>query len=592
MSHRLRQLGETMSKQIYRFAGIELDTARRQLRVGDSAKEVPPQVFDTLEFLASHADQVVTKDDIANALWQGRVVTDASVSQAIRKARAALRDCGVDPELIRTRHGHGYSFAAEVRVVTAQAQTSATAETDDAAATPEWKKHPFRTGAVVAILGGILVTVANITEILSWVVPDDSAELLAETQLAIESTDAKVDELVQLLREQAAIAGNDLDPASESTIRDAITAIVSSADARKQAALSQLTSGDIDGAGSSLIAIAMDMDAASAQSTNAAAASWREAGAVFYTSNIDEAVRSYEAAFRLSPDDAVSGLDLAYAYVRAGRLDDALDRFDAVMSLNPAVAHRASAERGIGAVNKLRGNYETARVHFDNALLVAEPAALLREQGLVLTHLGAISREQGDNDAARRHYERAADIAAEIGDQHLLADALNGQGIVMVVTGEFDAAEEILRRVFQIHTERQDLTGQATALGNLGATALQQGDLDAAENWLLESVGLGERLGWQRSIAFDLVNLGGIAAGRDQFDLAAQHLARAHDIAVETDMGDLLPIILVNMGEVARDRGDSTLACRYWGEALPGLEAMEHGATEVVIGYQESLGCL
>jgi DNA-binding winged helix-turn-helix (wHTH) protein/tetratricopeptide (TPR) repeat protein len=582
-----------MSGTTYRFAGVELDTARRQIRVGDRHREVSPQVFDTLEFLARHAKQVVSRDDLADALWEGRIVTEASVTQAIRKARAALQACGVDASIVRTLHGHGYRLDADVEIGGADPAEAMTAGPEARESRgPEWQKHPFRTGAIAAVLGGILVTAANISEILSWLYPDESVELLEETQLTIESTDAKVDELVRLLRDQAALSGRGLDPASEDTIREAVTAIVSSVDTRKQHALDLLVEGDADAAAASIVAVAEDLDEASSQSVDAAAASWREAGAIYYTNNIDQAVRSYEAAYRLRPDDPVNPLDLAFTYVRAGRLDDALTLFDALAARQLPPDMRSDALRGAGIVRRLQGEYDSARRTLEESLSIAGENGDIRRKGLVLLQLGAIARAQGENDVARAQFETAVGYAEEIADQHLLAESLNNLGIVMSVTEEFDAADEVLMRVQDIHTARSDLAGRATAIGNLGANALGRGDTDQAEEYLLESVALGERLGWQRSIALDLINLATIAAAREQFDLAKQRLSRALDIATAMRLAELHPIILVNLGEVARDRGDEIEACRYWQDALPLLEAMEHSATTIVADYRDSLGCL
>jgi DNA-binding winged helix-turn-helix (wHTH) protein/tetratricopeptide (TPR) repeat protein len=568
-----------VEKPTFQFAGVELDTAKRQLRAGQRNLEVSPLVFAAIEHLAKHANQVVSKDELSDVLWPDRIVTEASVTQTIRKARAALEECGVDPAIIRTRHGHGYRLDADVSVKGAE-----TAKT-------ERRRHPFRTGAIVAVVGGVLVTAANLTDILSWLLPDDSTQLLEETQSTVQSTDEKVDELVRLLRDQAARAGTGLDLDSENTIRDALAVIVSSVDARKQSALDRLVEGDVEGAASSIVAVAQDLDTASEQSVDAAAASWREAGAIYYTTNINEAVRSYESAYRLRPDEPLNGLDLAFTYVRAGRLDAALELFEVVAGSDVPPNIGATALRGAGTVRKLKGEYDAAAATLARAMDAAKETGNRRQRGLVLLQQGAIARAQGDNVKAREQFETAVAYAEEVGDQHFLAESLNNLGIVMAVTGDFGPAARTLTQAYDIHVARHDLAGQATALGNLGATALSQGDVDTAETHLVESVSIGERLGWRRSIALDLINLGSIAASRQQFETATEYLTEALDIAVSAQLNEIHPIILVNMGEVARDRNDPSEACRLWGDALPLLEAMQHSAVAVVAGYREELSC-
>ena len=568
-----------MSKPIYQFAGIELDCARREIRVGRQRQEIPPQVFDLLEFLARHHNQVISKDELANALWPNRIVTDASITQAVRKARAALEKCGADPTIIRNQHGHGYRLEADVSVV------------DKSEETTEWRKHPFRTGAIIAVLGGILVTAANISDVLTWVLPDESAQLLEATQSTVLSTDAKVDELVQLLRNQAARSGSGLDPEAEGTIRDALKTLVESVDARKNRALNLLAEGDVIAAAESLVAVAEDMDVASVQSVDAAAASWREAGVIYYTTDIKKAVSSFESARRLRPDDAENTIDLAYAYVRAGRLGDALSLFETLTGESVADETRVFALRGAGIVHKLRADYPTARDYLNRALALLEDSDQLRQRGLILLQLGSIDRAQGNNDTAEEQFKTAVSYAEVIDDPHLRAEALNNLGVIMATTGNYDRAFETLTEAHEIHKGRHDLAGQATTLGNLGATALKQGDATRAEPYLLESVEIGERLGWQQSIVIDLINLGGIAVGREQYDAAQAHLTRALDIADEAQLDELLPLILANMGEVASAAGDTDEACRFWGEALPLLRKAEHAAGDVVAGFIEQQSC-
>ncbi len=568
-----------MDKPTYSFAGVELDTAKRQIRGKSETVEPPPLVFDALVILASRSDQVISKDELTSMLWPNRVVSEASISQVIRKARVALEECGAEPNVIKTQHGHGYRLDAEVTVSQSESPDN------------KWQEHPVRTGAIIALLGGTLVTLANISDILQWVVPDDSVEMLETTQSTVESTDAKIDEVVRLLRDQAARTGDGLDPDSERTIRIAVAAIVGSADSRKASALSKLSEGDVEGAAEAIVAVANDLDAASAGSVDAAVESWREAGAIYYTSNVDKAISSFEAAYQLRPDDPVIAFDLGLAYLRAGRRQDAGSLFESVASAEVSEESRSDALRGVGIVSKLNGDYDDALEYFERALIAADSVEDRRRRSLILLQQGSVAQARGDNELARRHFQTAVDYAEEFGDEHLLARSLNNLGIVLAVTGQYEEADQVLNDANSVHETRHDLAGQAEVLGNLGANALLREDLDSAETYLMRSVDIGEQLGWQRSIARDLINLGTIAASRQQFDVARDRLERALEIVVSADLNELHPMILANMGEVARDSGDEEEACRLWREAVPPLREMQHAALDIVVRNQEELAC-
>lgn len=495
-----------MNKPTYKFAGIELDTARRQVRSSAKSIEPPPMVFEALETLVSRSGQAVSKDELADILWPDRVVTEASMTQVIRKARVVLEQCGVDPKVIKTQHGHGYRLDAEVTV------------SDSDAPSKRWQERRIRTGAIVALLGGVLVALANISDLLQWVVPNDSAGLLEETQSVVESTDAKVDEVVRLLREQAARSGEGLDPNSENTIRAAIEAIVNSVDARKKSAFRQLSLGNVAAAADQIVEVANDLDTASEKSIEAAAESWREAGAIYYISNLQQAILSYESAYRLLPDNEPIAIELAFAYLRAGRLDDALGVFEAVEVEASSEAFRSDALRGAGIILKMRGSFDEASGQFERAIQSAEEAGDRRRTGLALLQQGTIARSRGEKDLAKEQFQAAVSYAKEIEDKHLLASALNNLGIILAQTKQFVAAERTLNEALDIHRARHDLADKAQVLGNLGATALLQDDVELAESYLIESVAIGEQLGWQRSVALDLINLGTIAASQQRFN--------------------------------------------------------------------------
>jgi adenylate cyclase len=101
---------------IYRFADCELDTSRFELRRKDVAQKVEPQVFEILRYLVERHGQFVARDELHEAIWQRRVVSDAAMSSRIKAARRAIGDNGVDQRLIHTVHGRGFSFVAPVIV--------------------------------------------------------------------------------------------------------------------------------------------------------------------------------------------------------------------------------------------------------------------------------------------------------------------------------------------------------------------------------------------------------------------------------------------------------------------------------------------
>lgn len=96
------------------FGHHTLDAERFELAQNGAAVPVEPQVLSLIIHLIRHRDRMVGKEEIVRAVWGGRVVSDASISSRIRSARLALGDDGDRQEAIRTVHGKGFRFVAEV----------------------------------------------------------------------------------------------------------------------------------------------------------------------------------------------------------------------------------------------------------------------------------------------------------------------------------------------------------------------------------------------------------------------------------------------------------------------------------------------
>lgn len=98
----------------YRFGGLRLDPDRYELWRDDQLVLMEPQVFDVLSYLVRHRDRVVTKEELLDEVWGTRFVTESALTTRIKEVRRALGDDGRRQELVRTAHGRGYRFVAEV----------------------------------------------------------------------------------------------------------------------------------------------------------------------------------------------------------------------------------------------------------------------------------------------------------------------------------------------------------------------------------------------------------------------------------------------------------------------------------------------
>ncbi|MCB1492550.1 MAG: winged helix-turn-helix domain-containing protein [Rhodobiaceae bacterium] len=113
---------------LFHFADYQLDPDAFELRRDGAPVSLEPQVLQLLLYLVQNRDRMVSKDELVDAIWSGRAISDANISSRISLARSAIGDNGVRQELIRTVHGRGFRFVAPVDEVSGEIPARAGAE--------------------------------------------------------------------------------------------------------------------------------------------------------------------------------------------------------------------------------------------------------------------------------------------------------------------------------------------------------------------------------------------------------------------------------------------------------------------------------
>jgi len=94
------------------FGDYELDTELFELRCAGEPRPLEPQVFDLLAYLARNRNRIVSRQELLDELWTGKVVTESTLSSCIKAARQAIGDSGRQQQLIATYNRRGYRFVA------------------------------------------------------------------------------------------------------------------------------------------------------------------------------------------------------------------------------------------------------------------------------------------------------------------------------------------------------------------------------------------------------------------------------------------------------------------------------------------------
>ena len=98
----------------YSFSDYELNDDLLELRLEGRVIPMEPQVFALLRYLIKNCDHVVSKDELIDHVWNGRIVSDATVTSRINLARHAVGDSGKHQHSIKTYPKRGFRFVADV----------------------------------------------------------------------------------------------------------------------------------------------------------------------------------------------------------------------------------------------------------------------------------------------------------------------------------------------------------------------------------------------------------------------------------------------------------------------------------------------
>jgi TolB-like protein len=99
----------------YLFKDYSLDIGRRELTCGNEMVSVSPQVFDLLVFLVQNRERVVSKDEVLDAVWSGRIVSESTLTSHMNAVRKAIGDSGEEQSLVRTIPRKGFRFVGNVK---------------------------------------------------------------------------------------------------------------------------------------------------------------------------------------------------------------------------------------------------------------------------------------------------------------------------------------------------------------------------------------------------------------------------------------------------------------------------------------------
>ncbi len=525
----------TMTRVLYRFDGYQLDTAKRELRRGDTLVPLQARVFECLCHLIEHRERAVDRDELGLATFGRHDVSDAQLGQIILRARRAIGDDGHEQRLIRTIPRYGFRWMAQTQVLEAAANGEAPpdpAPAPDASATePARPEAPDATTAVAseppesapapatepvaghtppaAIAAGrrwrwpalallaacallALAAVLLVRRVHPEPPPPPPAVMVLPT--VVEGADEVAWARLGLM----AFFGERLRRVGLPVVPNETTLVL-------------LARGDAQAADPARLRRAAGVDLIVESRLAREPGHWRMRLEAVDAQGIHQRAEAVHAdllqAARLASDRLLAALghpaprgepDLGLAErlqrAEAARLANRLDTARAILQSAPPAQRNAPELRyRLARVQIRAGDYADAMATLDK--LLREPghapvfrARLLGARGSVHMRLARIEQAERDFDAAVRLLDPRSD-AAELGS------ALMYRGVTRSGLGRFDAALADLGQA-RVHLLRAgDALAVARVDGNLGVLELNRGRPGAAFEYLQRAAGVFESYG-------------------------------------------------------------------------------------------------
>ncbi|MEC9367150.1 MAG: winged helix-turn-helix domain-containing protein [Pseudomonadota bacterium] len=108
----------------FNINGCSIDTTAYEIRRGAEKLRAEPQVFDLLVLLLENKGRLVTKEEITERVWAGRIVSESAISSRIKSVRQLIGDDGASQRLIETVRRRGFRLVGDVKVEGEIARTS------------------------------------------------------------------------------------------------------------------------------------------------------------------------------------------------------------------------------------------------------------------------------------------------------------------------------------------------------------------------------------------------------------------------------------------------------------------------------------
>jgi DNA-binding winged helix-turn-helix (wHTH) protein len=442
---------------IFRFGPYEIDEVGRELRRNGERVETEPKAFELLLYLLQNRDRAVSKDELQTRLWPRSIVTEASLTRCVMKARRAVGDDANQQSVIRTLHSQGYRFVAPIDEMSEPAAGSPLedfSQTLTMAAQrirkPRSKHYLFAAAVLLLLVIGIGLLMLR-----------DPPPHLTSGVVAVLPIDNRVDDddlhwvrvgLMSLLTRMIEDAGIDVAP------ERAVLRIVADSDMSEPLTDEWLARIRLEAAADVVLNTSLDL----------AGGLYRLTGIVTYGNGR----RTRRVIVGDSPAELAADMAHVVAGIVSGDGAATAGRF-AKVSAEPLVNDMYARALDL----ELQGRYEDARTLFQVAASKEPELFFLRYE------IALCARNLREWESAEAQFQALYEEASAGDDPRALIATLNSHGVMELNRNNTDAAESRFMEALEIAGGKRFAEERTALHTNLALVAGRRGDVALAEHY-------------------------------------------------------------------------------------------------------------
>jgi predicted ATPase/DNA-binding SARP family transcriptional activator/DNA-binding CsgD family transcriptional regulator len=251
-------------------------------------------------------------------------------------------------------------------------------------------------------------------------------------------------------------------------------------------------------------------------------------------------------------------------YLSEGRryLEQAVARSDAV-----SASVRAKALDGLGWIAEPQGDYERARVAYEESLELYRRSNDKIGVANALGDLGSLALDRGDYARATSLLEESLTLHRELGSKEVVVGVLNGLGVLASANGDRERSVSYFREALALSRGSGSVRKNAASLGNLGITMLVHGDPEQATALLDESLALFQEIGDSSNIAIGRMHSALAALTQGDHERVRALSQESLKLLQKGEDKQHIPDCLEIMAGGAGAQGRAQRAARLWGAA-------------------------